>query len=44
MGAKLARLTATSWPAGIADDVVSIITGPIERPVTELSARLRLAA
>jgi 2-methylcitrate dehydratase PrpD len=44
MAAKLARLTAESWPPGAADDVVSIITGPVERPVRELSARLRWAA
>ncbi len=44
MATKLARLTAESWPAGVANDVVSIITSPSDRPVEELSARLRWAA
>lgn len=44
MATKLARLTAESWPAGVANDVVSIITSPNDRPVEELSALLRWAA
>jgi hypothetical protein len=44
MTAKLVRLTSGCWPAGAADDVVSILTGSPERPVRELSARLRRAA
>jgi 2-methylcitrate dehydratase PrpD len=44
MTAKLIRLAGGCWPAGAANDVVSIVTGSVGRPVKELSARLRYAA
>lgn len=44
MAAKLVRLTTGSWPAGVADRVVSIVTGSVDRPIGELSALLRRTA
>jgi 2-methylcitrate dehydratase PrpD len=41
MAAKLKALTSVAWPPGAADAVIGIITGPAERPVGEMSMRLR---
>ncbi|MCO5091228.1 MmgE/PrpD family protein [Bosea sp. (in: a-proteobacteria)] len=41
MAAKLRLLTRDFWPANTVDDLVAAVTGPIDRPVSDLSAILR---
>jgi 2-methylcitrate dehydratase PrpD len=41
MAAKLERLTRDIWAHGAAKRVVDVITGPVKRPVSDLSMHLR---
>jgi hypothetical protein len=40
MSAKLRKLTADRWPTEVPEQIIALVTGDPERPVTDLSALL----